>query len=70
MGPDKCRRRDPQRIDVRNSKWEPAWITFADLGTRGGDEAGDHWFIIEADDRFVWWAEVHLNSTPDGVSFN
>ena len=34
------------------------------------DEAGDHWFIIEADDRFVWWAEVHLNSTPDGVSFN
>ena len=34
------------------------------------DVGDDHWFIIEADDRFVWWAEAHRNSTPDGAAFN
>ena len=34
------------------------------------DAADDYWFSIEADDRFVWWAEVHRNSTPEGVTFD
>ena len=34
------------------------------------DEPGAHWFDIEADDRFVWWAEIHRQSTPTGAEFN
>ena len=44
-----------------------AW-GFSHFRVDAGDEDG-HWFTIEADDRFVWWAEVHRNSTPDDVTF-
>ena len=34
------------------------------------DAGDDYWFSIEADDRFVWWAEEHRNSTSEGVTFD
>ena len=33
------------------------------------DDAADYWFIIRADDDFVWWANAAARPLPEGVTF-
>ena len=33
-------------------------------------EADDYWFIIKADDEFVWWTDLNRRPTVEGVTFD